>query len=146
MINYARHDEEFYGIFKLNNGEEVVGKAILTEDNGETLAFIQDPVTIETFTKELDDGKVARGMGFSHWMQMSEEEFFIIRERDIISLASLAPEYALMYEAYIAGDEIKPGKPDERKKVAPDEEMGYKGNVDDARKLFEKIYKNPSQP
>lgn len=146
MINYARHDEEFYGIFKLNNGEDVVGKAILTEDNGETLAFIQDPVTIETFTKELDDGKVARGMGFSHWMQMSEEEFFIIRERDIISLASLAPEYALMYEAYIAGDEIKPGKPDERKKVAPDEEMGYKGNVDDARKLFEKLYKNPSQP
>tara|TARA_A100001201_G_scaffold40345_1_gene41719 strand:+ start:112 stop:552 length:441 start_codon:yes stop_codon:yes gene_type:complete len=146
MINYARHDEEFYGIFKLNNGEEVVGKAILTEDKGETLAFIQDPVTIETFTKELDDGKVARGMGFSHWMTMSEEDFFIIRERDIISLASLSPEYVLMYEAYIAGEEVKAGQPDERKKVAPDEEMGYKGKVDDARKLFEKIYKNPSQP
>ena len=146
MINYARHDEEFYGIFKLNNGEEVVGKAILTEDNGETLVFVQDPVTIETFTKELDDGKVARGMGFSHWMQMSDEDFFIIRERDIVSLASLSSEYVMMYEAYINGEEIKAGKPDERKKVSPDEEMGYRGNVDDARKLFERIYKNPSQP
>jgi len=141
MINYARHDEEFYGIFKLNNGEEVVGKAILTEDNGETLAFVQDPVVIETFTKELDDGKVARGMGFSHWMQMSDEEFFILRERDIVSLASLSPEYALMYEAYIAGEEIQ--KPD-TKKVSLDSEMGHKGNVTDARKLLEKIFKNPS--
>ena len=146
MINYARHDEEFYGIFKLNNGEEVVGKAILTEDNGETLVFLQDPVTIETFTKEFDDGKVARGMGFSHWMQMSDEDFFIIRERDIVSLASLASEYVMMYEAYIAGEEIKANKPDERKKVSPDEEMGYRGTVADARKLFERIYKNPSQP
>ena len=34
MINYARHDEEFYGVFKLLHGEEVLGKAVLTEDNG----------------------------------------------------------------------------------------------------------------
>ena len=33
MINYARHDEEFHGVIKLNNGEEILGKAILTEDN-----------------------------------------------------------------------------------------------------------------
>jgi len=142
MINYARHDEEFYGIFKLNNGEEVVGKAILTEDCGETIVFLQDPVVIETFTKELEDGKVARGMGFSHWMQMSEEEFFILREKDIISLASLSPEYVMMYEAYIAGEDIK--NAGNTKKVSLDTDMGYKGNVKEARQLFEKIYKNPS--
>ena len=28
MINYAKHDEEFYGIFKLVSGEEVLGKAV----------------------------------------------------------------------------------------------------------------------
>lgn len=146
MINYARHDEEFYGIFKLDNGEEVVGKAILTEDGGESLVFIQDPVTIETFTREMDDGRVARGMGFAHWMQMSDEDFFIIRERNIVSLASLSSEYVLMYEAYIVGEEIKAGKPDEKQKISLDKEMGYMGKVDDARKLFERLYKNPSQP
>ena len=51
MINYARHDEEFYGIFKLVNGEEVLGKAVLTEDNGETLVFIQNPVCTQIITK-----------------------------------------------------------------------------------------------
>ena len=36
MINYAKHDEEFYGVFKLVSGDEVLGKAILTNDELET--------------------------------------------------------------------------------------------------------------
>ena len=143
MINYARHDEEFYGIFKLTSGDEIVGKAVLTEDDGESIVFLTDPVVIEFITRELDDGKIAKGMGFSHWMQMSDEDFFIIREKDIISLASLSPEYTMMYEAYIGGDD--PQKKD-RKKIDLDRDMGYLGKIDEARKLFERIYKNPSQP
>ena len=27
MISYAKHEEEFYGVLKLINGEEVLGKA-----------------------------------------------------------------------------------------------------------------------
>jgi len=143
MINYARHDEEFYGIFKLVSGDEVLAKALLTEDNGETILFLTDPVTLEIFTRETDDGKVARGMGFSHWMQLSDEEFFIVREKDIISLATMSKETIIMYEAYINGDNVT--KPD-LKKVAPQKEMGYLGSIDDARKIFEKLYKNSSQP
>lgn len=143
MINYARHDEEFYGIFKLVSGDEVLAKALLTEDNGETIIFLTDPVTLEIFTRETDDGKVSRGMGFSHWMQLSDEEFFIVREKDIISLATMSKETIIMYEAYINGDNVT--KPD-LKKVAPQKEMGYLGSIDDARKIFEKLYKNSSQP
>ena len=143
MINYAKHDEEFYGIFKLISGDEIVGKAVLTEDNGESIIFITDPVVIEFFTKELDDGKIAKGMGFSHWMQMSDEDFFILREKDIVSLASLSNEYIMMYEAYIAGENMDKGH---RKKIALDRDMGYLGKIDEARQLFERIYKNPSQP
>ena len=144
MINYAKHEEEFYGIFKLVSGEEIIGKAILSEDEGETLVFLTDPVTIEFFTRELDEGKIAKGMGFSHWMQMSDEDFFIVREKDIVSLASLSKEYIFMYEAYLSGED--PSKKNDEKKVTLDEEMGYKGNIDSARKLFEKLYKNSSQP
>ena len=32
MINYAKHDEEFHGIFKLVSGEEILAKAVMTED------------------------------------------------------------------------------------------------------------------
>ena len=103
MINYAKHDEEFYGLFKLVSGEEIVAKAILAEDEGQTLVYMSNPVVIEIFTKELDEGKVVKGMGFSHWMQMSDEDFFIIQEKDIMSLASLSKEFTFMYEAYLAG-------------------------------------------
>ena len=144
MINYAKHDEEFYGIFKLVSGEEIISKAIISEDEGESLVFLSDPVTIEFFTKEIDDGKIAKGMGFSHWMQMSDEDFFILREKDIVSLASLSKEYIFMYEAYINGENVV--KRQDAKKIDLDEEMGYKGSIDSARKLFEKIYKNSSQP
>ena len=104
MINYAKHDEEFYGIFKLLNGEEILGKAVLTEDNGESLVFVQDPVCLQTITKELDEGKVIKGIGFSKWMTLSDEEFFILREKDIVTVASMNKETIFMYEAYILGE------------------------------------------
>ncbi len=48
MINYARHDEEFHGIFKLLNGEEILAKAVITEEDWHILRdhiqynFLQD--------------------------------------------------------------------------------------------------------
>ena len=106
MINFAKHDEEFHGIFKLVSGEEILAKAVLTDDNGETLCFISDPVMIQTITKEIDDTKVLRGMGFTKWMPMSDEEFYILREKDIMTIASMSSPVVLMYETYIIGDDI----------------------------------------
>ena len=139
MINYARHDEEFYGIFKLVNGDEVLGKAVLTEDNGQTLVFIQDPVCTQIITKETEDGRTVRGIGFAKWMQFSDEDFYILTEKDIITVTSMSKEVSFMYEAFIIGED------DEKKnktKLDLEPEMGYLGKIDEARKLFEKIYKS----
>ena len=139
MINYAKHDEEFYGIFKLVNGDEVLGKAVLTDDNRETICFIQDPVCIQLIHKEIDEGKVARGMGFAKWMQLSDEDFYIIREKDIITVSSMSKEVIIMYESYVCDDD------DEKKsrlKTEPDNVSGYQGTIDKARLLFEKLYRH----
>ena len=141
MINYARHDEEFYGIFKLVNGEEVLGKAVLTEDEGETMVFIQDPVCTQIIHKETEDGKTVRGMGFAKWMQFSDEDFFIIREKDILTVTSMSKEVSFMYEAFILGND------DEKKnnsKIDLQPEMGYLGKIADARAHLEKMFKGPS--
>ena len=139
MINYARHDEEFYGVFKLVNGEEVLGKAVLTEDNGQTLVFIQDPVCTQIITKETEDGRTVRGMGFAKWMQFSDEDFYILTEKDIITVTSMSKEVSFMYEAFVMGED------DEKKNKTQldlEPEMGYLGKIDEARKLFERIYKS----
>ena len=138
MINYARHDEEFYGVFKLLNGEEVLGKAVLTEDNGESLVFIQDPVCTQIVTKELEDGRTVRGVGFAKWMQFSDEDFFILREKDILTVTSMSKEVSFLYEAFIMDDDEKKNE----SKIDLEPSMGYLGKIDDARKLFERIYKS----
>ena len=151
MINYAKHDEEFHGVIKLSNGEEILAKAVLTEDEGETLIFVSSPVLIQHVMKDLPDGKVMKAMGFAKWMQMSDEEFFILREKDIITIASMSREVIFMYETFISDDEDTEDEENtfESKKlkdsnlhVEPDSKMGYLGTVEDARKLFENIYKS----
>ena len=81
MISYAKHEEEFYGVFKLVSGEEVLGKAVLTEDNGETLCFVQNPVSTVVMNNKDHEGRNVRGVGFAKWMQFSDEDFYIIREK-----------------------------------------------------------------
>ena len=147
-LNYAKHDEEFYGLFKLVSGEELIAKAIISKQEDlepvEELIFLSNPVTVEFFTKELDGGKIAKGMGLSNWMQMSDEDFFIIKEKDLISLASLSKQYILMYEAYLTG--TPPEALTQKQKKDLEKNMGYLGSINEARMLFEKIYNNPYQP
>ena len=109
MISYAKHEEEFYGVFKLVSGEEVLGKAVLTEDNGETLSFIQNPVSTVVMNNKDDDGRQVRAVGFAKWMQFSDEDFYILREKDVLTVSSMSKEISFMYEAFIQSE--TKGKP-----------------------------------
>ena len=63
MINYTKKDEDFHGIFKLVSGEEVLAKAVITEQDGDCLIFLQDPVCVHAITKEISDQKVWKNFG-----------------------------------------------------------------------------------
>jgi len=141
MISYAKHEEEFYGVFKLVSGEEVLGKAVLTEDNGETLCFVQNPVSTVVMNNKDHEGRNVRGVGFAKWMQFSDEDFYVIREKDVLSVSSMSKEITFMYEAFIQQEnKSKPPKKDNIK-IDPKPAMGYLGKIDDYRKIFEKLYK-----
>ena len=143
-INYAKHEEEFYGVFKLVSGEEVLGRAVMTEDNGESLVFIQEPVCIQFIDKEISEKKLARAIGFSKWQQLSDEDFYIIREKDIITVSSMNKEVIFMYEAYVHGADGF-GKPRPQMKTDLSKTSGYVGRIDEARKKFEKIFKDSTE-
>ena len=141
MISYAKHEEEFYGVFKLVSGEEVLGKAVLTEDNGETLCFVQNPVSTVVMNNKDNEGRNVRGVGFAKWMQFSDEDFYIIREKDVLTVSSMSKEITFMYEAFIQQEnKSKPPKKDNLK-IDPKPGMGYLGKIDDYRKIFEKLFK-----
>ena len=138
MINYTKKDQDFHGIFKLVSGEEVLAKAVITEDNGECLVFLQDPVCIHAITKEINDTKVMRGMGFTKWMPMSDEDFFILRDRDIITMGTMSKPVMLMYEAFIIGDDPLKQK---RRETSIKDDKGYLGTIEDERLKFEKLFR-----
>jgi hypothetical protein len=71
-------------------------------------------------------------------MQFSDEDFFILREKDILTVTSMSKEVSFMYEAFIMGDDEKK----DNSKLDPQPEMGYLGKTEEARKLFERIYKS----
>ena len=68
----------------------------------------------------------------------------LLEERNIDTIASLSKEFIVMYEAYLEGK--NPAEVLAKRKIDPDLDMGYLGKIDDARRLFERLYKNPSQP
>ena len=141
MISYAKHEEEFYGVFKLVSGEEVLGKAVLTEDSGETLCFVQNPVSTVVINNKDEQGRNVRGVGFAKWMQFSDEDFYILREKDVLTVSSMSKEITFMYEAFIQSEnKNRPPKKDNLK-IDPEPNMGYLGKIDEARNLFEKLFK-----
>jgi hypothetical protein len=139
MINYIRHDEEFHFIAKLVSGEQIIGEGFATEEEGETLLYVSNPLEINIIIKQLDKDKTVKGVGLNKWMHFSEEDFYVIREKDILTIAGLSSELIAMYQLFWQKENADESLSE--KKVDLDPEMGLLGKVDDARSTLEKIYK-----
>jgi hypothetical protein len=72
-------------------------------------------------------------------MQFSDEDFFILPEKDIITVTSMSKEVSYMYQAFIMGEDV--GKKNSTR-IDLQKEMGHLGTTKDARSLLEKIYKS----
>jgi hypothetical protein len=144
MINYIRHDEEFYFLAKLVSGESIIGNGFAIEEGGSTQIYVTDPVEVQVVTRQLGDtNKGVKGVSMNKWMEFSDEDFFIINEKDIMSIAGLSQEMIYMYELFIKKSPDKENIKDviDEKKVDMDSEMGLKGRVNEVRKKLEDLYK-----
>jgi hypothetical protein len=141
MINYIQHDEEFLGVIKLINGEQIVGKCLaVEEDPSKTLIFISDPCEIEYIELPQQSSKTQKkvGISFKKWMPFSDEEFHIIPEDKIISISPMSKESAAFYMVHI----MKENKNEEdSKKIELTKGMGKISTVSEARRNLERIFK-----
>lgn len=140
MINYIRHDNEFYGIVKLVSGEEVMGSMIATNEDNCTMVYVSDPLAPSLTPVEKPDGEMGLVVGFTKWMLWSAEEFYIIQEPDIMTIAPMSSEAIMMYKMWWRKDgksenDIDPGVP-------MNENMGLIGKVSEMRKKLEEQWKN----
>lgn len=148
MLNYVRHDEEFHCTIKLMNGDELVGRVIVTtdEETNKDVVYIEDPLQVQTFTKEVEGDKAVRGMGFTKWQNFSDEEFFILSEDAILTIASLSKEMIFVYESFLATQnsdgEHKQRAVSDQFKVDMDQVEGSLGKIAEARKRLEDLFKD----
>ena len=142
-INYIKHEQEFYGVCKLISGETIIGSMIATEEDNEpgvTLLYVSDPAVAQQHSVE-KDGQMGMAVGFIKWMMGSSEDFYIIEEKDILTVAPMSMESILMYKMWLrkeCGGEKNDNAVDVNKN------MGLVGKVSDARKKLEDIWKMSS--
>ena len=144
MINYIRHDEEFYGVVKLITGEDVIGRMIATEDSdctNKTFIYIQDPVEARLYNLKEDhkEKKIVKGISFTKWMMLSDEDFFIIPEEHIVSVGSLSEEIAYYYKNWL--NEQDPSYKSDATQVEVNEDMGRVTTLKEAKNRLERIFK-----
>ena len=139
MINYIRHDHEFYGVAKLSSGDEVMGVMIATKEEGQTLIFVQDPATPREAPVKKGD-EVGLAIGLVRWMMWSDEEFFILQEGDIISVAPMSIAAQAMYKLW---QRKELGVDDDKNwQVDVNKNMGLVGKVSEMRKKLEDQWRN----
>ena len=147
MINYIRHDEQFFAALKLNTGEEVLGEVLISEDpdTKKDMIFIQNPAKTKVIELPDSDDESVRNhkvaMGLIRWMNFSDEDFYVLDESAIISIAPMSKEAVMMYKRWIR-KEIKQEETEESE-VPMNENMGLVAKVEDARKLLEKLFSEP---
>ena len=144
MINYIRHDEQFYATLKLVTGEEILGEALVSEDpdTKKDMIFMQNPAKTKIVELEVDSEESSQkvAMGFMKWMNFSDEDFYVIDAQSIISIAPMSDEAIMLYKRWIK-KEFKNSEPDEAE-VPINKSMGLISKVEDARKLLERIFKD----
>ena len=142
MINYIRHDHEFHGVAKLSSGEEVMGVMMAMKQDGQTLIFVQDPATPKEAPMKRGD-EVGLAIGLVKWMMWSDEEFFILQEGDIISIAPMSFAATSMYKLWLRKEQ---GIDDDKNwQVDVNKNMGLVGKVSEMRKKLEDQWKNQKE-
>ena len=130
-------EEDFYATLKLKTGEEIFAKVIPTDETENLKLLITNPIVITNLNSRTGS-KV--GYKVEPWLKTTKEDMFVINMNDILTMSeSRDMDMIMMHQSFIRkqSDSIfKSKKPNMTRK------MGYISDVNEAKKILEKIYKN----
>jgi len=125
---------EFPGVIKLLNGEEVIGNVMVCEN--EDGFVIENPFTIEEEIIETPAGEMVK-VELRPWAKFSKEDIFFVEKQKTVTVYEADDRILKIYERtvrkYFFGDNSN--------KVHLNEEMGFKTKIQDARTSLEKLFK-----
>ena len=140
MINYIRHEQEFFGVVKLKSGETILGSMIATKEENapdNTVFYIQDPASPHNHQIERD-GQAGMAVGLLKWMMFSDEEFYMVNEDDVVTVAPMSMESVLMYKMWVRKEK---GGNNSEVEIEINKNMGLVGKVSNFRGQLEDFWK-----
>jgi len=129
--------EPFIGILKLVTGEELISFVCESEEEG--VLMLQNPMIVVEAT-ELDDFSMIKGFKLDLWMKaaMDQDEIFFIQPDKVLTMTEANESIGNFYQENIP--HIFRNNVTNRTK--PTNDMGHVGNIEQARFLFEKLYRS----
>ena len=134
--------DEFYAIIKLVSGEELISLVSIDDTEGEPIAILQNPVVVKVINHP-----TGAMMKVKPWMELVDDKLFVMKADKIITMTETEDENIIrIYKNYIFEAEeeeelTQPSNDDYLGSAKLDTKMGYLCSVEDARKLFEELYK-----
>ena len=137
--------DEFYSVIKLISGEEIFALVSIdeTDDEKDPIIILQNPLVMNMVNSQKGSFiKVRR------WIELSSEDIFLMRFDRILTMSESKDEKLIaIYENYIEdGEEEMIDIYKSSGKVKLTNKMGYVSSVEDARKVFEELYKINQEP
>jgi hypothetical protein len=127
-------EEDFYATVKLKSGEEIFAKVAASEEEDRTLLIISNPITIN----EIKNRTGVVGYKLEPWLKTTKEDMFIINLEDVLTLSESSDvEMIMMYQTFVRQTNKNGSK---HSKI--NRRMGYIANVNDAKEILEKLFKN----
>jgi|TARA_Y100000004_G_scaffold85503_1_gene95936 hypothetical protein len=130
-------EEDFYATLKLKTGEEIFAKIAASEEEDRTYIVVSYPIMIsEVKTKS------GRQFGYKMepWLKTTTEDMFILKLDDVLTLSESSDiEMISMYQSYVRQSSKLSSN---LSKTKMSRKMGYISNINDAKEILEKLYKN----
>ena len=126
-------EEDFYATVKLKTGEEIFCKVAASEEEDRTMLIVSNPIIVS----EIKSRNGVVGYKVEPWLKTTKEDMFIFDLEDVLTMSESSDiEMIMMYQNYVR-QSTKEGN---HSKI--NRRMGYLANVNDAKELLEKLYKN----
>ena len=126
-------EDDFYATVKLKTGEEIFCKIAASEEDDRTMLIVTNPIIVS----EIKGRTGTVGYKLEPWLKTTKEDMFILNMEDVLTMSESSDiEMIMMYQNYIR-QSTKDGN---QSKI--NRRMGYLANVNDAKEILEKLYKN----
>ena len=134
-------NEPFHANLKLITGEELLAEVFVTEECGEEMMVLSNPIVITESTQFVDHKKgiAMSGLIPKKWLTYSSDDMVLVNKNHIITITELDKFAVDFYNrALVAARLSSPVK----RKIESSDNSGYVGNTKSHRDKLEEMYNN----